>query len=193
MSDLFVVEVDTTALGTSSSWEGYKESKCDADFFQKKIVENPKITCSKCQVAELCGLDVKLYFKRHRPGLASSYEQGGADGAMMTMMQTPDLYADNNGAATYLTIDPEHGLAKYIVKGKAYVVQDDGAYPLSKGQVWGLQEFVNCAEDIYDMDPQNMRRGHRAVMQWSSEYRERRWEPHSGLGGVDIYSSRNVN
>jgi hypothetical protein len=159
MSDLFVVEVDTSASGTSNSIDGYKESKCNADFFQKNVVENPKITCYKCQVAELCGLDVKLYFKKYRLGLASSYQQGGIHGVEMTIMQSPDLLAGNNGAATLLTVDPENGLAKYIVKGKAYVVQDDGTYPLSKGQVWGLQEFVNCANDIYDFDPENMRRG----------------------------------
>jgi hypothetical protein len=193
MSDLFVVQVDTSKLGGSAAYNGYKESKLNADYFQKNIVENPRITCYKCQVAELCGLDVKLYFKKHSPGLGSAYEQGGIDRANnMTLMQ-PGLFDGNNGAATVLTIDPEHGLAKYIVKGNAYVVQDDGAYPLSKGQVWGLQEMVNCAEDIYDMEPANMIRGHNAVMKWSIQYRERCWVPPSGFGGIDIYSSRKVN
>lgn len=101
MSDLFVVEVDTTASGTSSAFDGYKESTCNADYFQKNVVDNPKIICYKCQVAELCGLDVKLYSRKYRPGLASSYEQeGGAQGFQMAIMQNPDLFARNNGAAT---------------------------------------------------------------------------------------------
>jgi hypothetical protein len=59
-----------------------------------------------------------------------------------------------------LTIYPENGLAKYIVIGTAYVVREHGRYPLSKGRLWGIQEMVHCAEDFYDVDLENMRRGH---------------------------------
>jgi hypothetical protein len=89
-----------------------------------------------------------------------------------------------------LTIDPVHGLAEYIVCGKAYVVQDDGTALLSKGQLWGIQEMVKCLMDIYDFDPSNVARGRETLARWSSKYRQKTWTPPSGCGGIDIYSPR---
>lgn len=190
---LYIIELDTSKDGLSGAISGYKESTCDAEFWRQKIVENPKITCFQSQVAELCGLDVKLYFQKYRVGLGQYYREGGEARCMQAMMNDSGIFSGNNGGATFLTIDPENGLAEYIVVGKAYVVCDDGRYPLSKGQLWGLQEMVNCAEDFYDMDQENMREGHRALTNWSEQYRHQKWTPHSGCGGIDIYSARVVS
>mmetsp|Transcript_5282 Transcript_5282/g.10072 ORF Transcript_5282/g.10072 Transcript_5282/m.10072 type:complete len:110 (+) Transcript_5282:496-825(+) len=103
-------------------------------------------------------------------------------------MMNPNIFRVNNGAATLLLLDPESGYATKIVKGKAYVVCDDGKTKLTCGQVWGLREMVNCAMDIYDATEENMQRGKEAILRWASQYREKIWVPRSGTGGVDIYA-----
>lgn len=102
----------------------------------------------------------------------------------------PNILSSNNGAATFLTIDPDTGLSEYMICGKAYVVHDDGRTPLSKGQVWALQEMVNCAMDIYDMDPSNMVAGKEFLQEWTNKYKQKTWTPRSGLGGMNIYNDR---
>jgi hypothetical protein len=47
-----------------------------------------------------------------------------------------------------LTLDPTTGYARFNVQGAAYVMYDDGNYPLLKEQVWGLCELANEAIDV---------------------------------------------
>mmetsp|Transcript_27714 Transcript_27714/g.67457 ORF Transcript_27714/g.67457 Transcript_27714/m.67457 type:complete len:193 (+) Transcript_27714:65-643(+) len=187
--DLYVVELDTRKKG-SADLSCYKESRCNPDFFQSKIRDHPRMVSHQSEVATMCGLDLKLYFVKHKTGLARHYRRGGETAVMQLVTFQPDLLSDNNGAASYLTTNVDHGLSEYIVCGKAYVVRDEGKYPLSKGQVWGLQEMINCAMGIYEMDPEHMRQGRQALEQWTAEYPSGSWEPTSGTGGVDIYSPR---
>ena len=112
-----------------------------------------------------CGLDIKVYTMKKYPGLGSLYWEfpkeralvltfkGGPMEVQMGIMahNNPIIIGKNNGAAAYLTVNPACGLADWIICGKAFVVRDDGRYPLSRGQVWGIQEMVNCAMKIYDM------------------------------------------
>lgn len=109
---------------------------------------------------------------------------------MQVMMEDPSFLMDNNGIASWLTIDPLSGLPEWTVTGKAYVVLNDGAAPLSRGQVWGIQEMINCLMDIYDPEPENIRRGRETVKRWAEQYKKKTWVPPSGLGGMDIYSMR---
>ena len=54
-------------------------------------------------------------------------------------------------------------------------------------------EMVNCAMDIYDMDPDNMRLGKETIERWGEQYKKRTFQMPSGTGGVDIYSSRTTS
>lgn len=105
----------------------------------------------------------------------------------MALHGNPSLWANNNGAATYLTMDPDTGLGEYIVEGQTYVVQDNGQAPLSKDQVWGLQEMVNCLMDVYPNG-----KGKATLERWAEEYKRQTWKPPSGTGGVAIYRPRSV-
>jgi hypothetical protein len=187
--DLYVVEVDTRAFGSSAAINGYQERRCNPDYFQNSIVNHPKMICWQSQIATSCGLDIKLYFVKHKTGLATLYCQGG-EAAVGQAFSNPSLIVNNNGAATFLTTDIATGLCEHMVCGKAYVVQDNGRAALSRGQVWGLQEMINCAMDIYDMDPENMAKGKRELERWAKQYRKQQYLPPSGAGGVDIYSPR---
>jgi hypothetical protein len=188
-STTYVVSVDSRN-SSPSDIGGYKEETCDAAYFQKTIVENPKMKCCISKVAELCGLNLKIYFMKYQIGLAQHYRQGGEAACMIVLQRNPDFLHSNNGAVSWLTVDPINGLPEYTVNGKAYIVQDDGKAKLSKGQAWAMQEMVNCAMNIYDMDPANMADGKETLERWSKEYREKTWIPQSGCGDVDIYSKR---
>eukprot|EP00798_Chlamydomonas_sp_ICE-L_P014274 gene14274-20248_t len=172
-----VVEVDTTGH-PSADIRYYKATKVKRQWLEDNIVEHKRTVCYEPPVAALCGLNMKMYFRKHSPGLKSLVQEG--------RLQAMDM-SRNNGAATYLTIDLDMGLSEYVVEGRAYFVLDDGDSPLTVGQVWGIQEMVNCAMDIYNMDPANMRRGKQTLLKWSEQYKTRTWKPPSGTGGVKIY------
>ena len=63
---------------------------------------------------------------KKREGLGSFYEKGGPMGVQMGIMSNPGIFAENNGAATFLIVNPACGLADWIICGKAFVVRDDG-------------------------------------------------------------------
>jgi len=189
---VYVVAVDSRA-DESNSTRCYKEEVCGADYFQQNIVNHPKMKCCQSTLAEMCGMNLKVYFMKYKVGLAQHYRSGGEAAVMNVMVSNPDFLASNNGAASWLTTDPDNGFPEYTICGKAYVVRDDGRAPLSKGQVWAIQEMVNCVMDRYDMDPANMVKGKRTLERWSSEYKMKTWMPPSGLlGGINIYDDRQV-
>lgn len=188
---LYVVQVDTRHK-ESTSICGYKETTAPADFFEKLVETHPRTVCHQSSVAASCGLNIKLYFTKYREGLAPSYRQGGAQG-VMNRFQEPGILAENNGAATYLTVDPITGYAEYITTGRVYVVQDDGKTPLSKAKVWGLVEMVNCLMDTFEMDPSSMARGRKKLTRWSDQYKQGTWDPPSGSSGMDLYANRTTS
>lgn len=91
---------------------------------------------------------------------------------------------DINRAASLLTLDPDTGIAEYRIKGIAYVVLNDGVAPLSLNQVWGIQELINYAKDVYKSDPDHERRGRKELLKSCKLYRHREWGP------LSIYQPR---
>lgn len=178
-----VVVVDTTGQG-SADFSCYKEVRYPRSKFTE-LIENRGVVCVTSKVAALCGLDLKVYFRRHRKGIRRLMIEGGMATVQSAMLS--GLFAENNGAGTFLTVSPDTGTSDYVVCGKVYVVLGDGSTQLTAGQVWGIQEMVNCLMDIYDMDPENIRRGNETAHKWSKEYRKGTWEAPSGSAGMNIY------
>jgi hypothetical protein len=170
MCDLYVVTVDTRGK-SSSDIKGYHEHICSDAYFKKNIAGHPDAVCFRSKVAKLCGLDMKVYFHK---------EEGSA------MQMENDFARKNeiNRAATLLTLDPETGFAEHHVRGVAYVVLNDGLAPLSLNQVWGIQELINYASDVYKSDPDHKKRGKRELMKSCKMYHFKSWGP------LSIYKSR---
>ena len=182
---LFVVQVDSRSALSTADIRAYSDVKVPADFFRKLKEKSPTLVAHKSQIAAACGRDMTIYFVKSMRGFNSDFKQGGIPGVQQRMMSSPHMLRSNNGAATYLTTDLKSGYGDYIVTGRAYVVENGGSYPISKGQVWGLVEMVNCLMDVY---PEDLNEGYRTSQKWAEAYRKREWEPPSGLGGMDIYS-----
>eukprot|EP00538_Stauroneis_constricta_P006944 CAMPEP_0119545814 /NCGR_PEP_ID=MMETSP1352-20130426/459_1 /TAXON_ID=265584 /ORGANISM="Stauroneis constricta, Strain CCMP1120" /LENGTH=219 /DNA_ID=CAMNT_0007590417 /DNA_START=49 /DNA_END=708 /DNA_ORIENTATION=- len=159
MSDLYVVSVDTRGK-SSSDISGYEEHLSSEKFFTNNIVGHADAICFKSIVAELCGLDMKVYF--HKSALVANKGISG-----------PEL----NRAATLLTLDPKTGFSRYHVRGIAYVVLSDGLAPLSFRQVWGIQELANYAKDTYKINPENLGAGRRNLLRLCKDYRKKEWGP----------------
>jgi len=172
MVDLYLVTVDTGGK-SSSDITGYHEHRCSEAYFKKHIVGHPDSTCCSSKVAKLCGLDVKLYF--HKTERENSYSGGSS-----VMSQNKRT----NRAATLLTLNPKTGSPKYQIKGVAYVVLDDGTSPLSLHQVWGIQELINYARDVYKSDSDDKARGKRELLKSCRMYRQQCWGP------LSIYKPR---
>lgn len=172
---LFVVIVDTRAMYPSDI-DGYEEHIFTEDMFNEHVLNKPRVKCVKSKVADLCGVDMRLYFHDYKrghprvlkdpPELAVTYEK-------------MDLYPESliNGAATLLTFDPRTGFPEYVILGKAYVVMDCGDFPLSNHQVWGIQDLISEARDLYYCDPEHLNRGRRQLLRWCLAYREQEWGP----------------
>lgn len=170
MSDLYFVTIDTRGK-SSSDVRGYEEQTSSFSYFRKNIAGHQDAFCYKCKVAKLCGLDMKLYFQKH--------DEYSVCGESDTVSRR-----EINRAASLLTLNPETGLAEYHVRGVAYAVLNDGVAPLSLNQVWGLQELINYAKDVYKSDPDHQKRGRKELLKSCKLYRQKQWGP------LTIYHSR---
>jgi hypothetical protein len=170
---MYVVIVDTRGMSPSQI-DGYEEYTCTQELFDEHVLDNPKVRCSKSKVAELCGLDMKICFHKHLESRIRCLEETPE---VAITHEQEDMYPRINGAATLLTFDPRTGFPDYKIMGKAYVVVDSGDYPLSNHQVWGLQELISEARDLYHCDPDHLHRGRRDLLRWCHEYQEEKWGP----------------
>jgi hypothetical protein len=120
-------------------------------------------------VAGLAGLDLKVYFHAHVPfHIRHSDDFRGLSPLGRT-----------NGIATLLTFNPETGYYNHLVRGKAYVLLNDGTTPLSKRQVWGIQELIHEAKDLYHQDGGRMSdEAHLELLTWCTQYQQGTWAPH---------------
>ena len=190
MTNLYVVSVDCRGGGHYSDIGSYAEEKCRPDYFQDKIVNNPKIKVCTSAVGKLCGFDnIKIYFAKARKGLGQHYREGGQTQCTMALMQNQNFLSRNNGAASFLSLDVDSGLAEWTIESKAYVVCDDGATPLSKEQVWAVVDIVSQSMDIYDFDPPNMVRGKNYIEQMGRRYQSKTHSSQTD-GQIDIYRQR---
>jgi hypothetical protein len=146
-----------------SNINGYEGATCSAKFFDEHVRVNPKVRCVKSKVAELCGIDMQVYFQEHTPG-------------KHTMDDLHPL-GRTNGAASYLTFEPRTGYPECKIRGNAYVVVDSGDYPVSNHQVWGIQELIREAYAVYHCDPEHPTRGLRDLARRCKQYRRQEYGP----------------
>lgn len=170
MNDLYFVTVDTQGR-SSSDIRGYQEYISSFRYFSKHIAGHPDIVCYKCKVAKLCGLDMKVYFLND-------------DTTTVHDDANTVVRKEINRAASLLTLDPSTGLAEHRIRGVAFVVLDDGVAPLSLNQVWGIQELINYAKDVYQSDSRQHKSGKKELLKSCKLYRQKEWGP------LSIYQTR---
>ena len=172
---MYVVIVDTRAMSCHDI-DGYTEHRCSHHFFDEHVIRKPRSKCIKSKVAEMCGVEMKLYFNDYIHYHAKTLEDPPE---IAITNEQRDLAPKNviNGAATLLTFDPRTGFPEYKILGPAYVVIDSGDYPVSSHQVWGIQDLISEARDLYYCDPDHLHRGRRHLLRWCIAYRHQEWGP----------------
>ena len=177
--EVFVVSVDRRGRA-ASDLEAYKEYTCPRSFFEEKIVDYPNTVCVVSEIAELCGLDLKMYFfesDHHR----DQYIHRGHQHHNNTIDDKTNI------AASLMTFNPDTGHTRFKIHGKAYLVWDDGKKPLSKRQVWGIHELVKEARILYHdaierssySDYTVLRRVKLEILGWCAQYEAGTWSPHA--------------
>jgi hypothetical protein len=149
----------------------------DRKYFNEHVRDYPRNVCVTSQVAALCGLDLEIFYhEHHEHHKVRHYDEvlGGK-----SWLHRP------NGIASLLTFCPDTGLVKHKVMGKAYVVLKQGDIPLSRVQVWGLEEFIREALDLYN-NTEDKQSAKRELLSWCFQYSQATWYPHS------IYEPRHV-
>jgi hypothetical protein len=166
--------------------QAYEERTWTEEYFDRHVLSQPRVVCAKSKVAEMCGLHMKLYFHEyahhtHAHTLEVPPTVGITD-------EEKEMWPRNiiNKGATLLTFDPRTGFCDYRILGKAYVVVDCGDYPLSNHQVWGLQDLISEARDIYHCDPDHVGRGQKELLRFVKDYRQQNYGP------LTIYKERDV-
>jgi hypothetical protein len=188
---VFCVELKIIALTIPSrlgfSTSGYEEHTWTEDYFDSHVLSQPRVICAKSKVAELCGLHMKIYF--HEYAHQEHVHRLHAPPTVGITDEEKEMWPRNiiNKGATLLVFDPCSGFCDYRILGKAYVVVDGGDYPLSNHQVWGLQELISEARDIYHCDPEHNQRGYHELLRFVREYR------HQNYGPLTIYTPRVVS
>lgn len=169
-NEICVVAIDSRGK-SPSDLECYKELTTTKSFFEKHILTNPKNLCFESQVAGLCGLDLKVHFHEHSPEYSHHSHK----------LKTGINFGISNGAATLLTFNPDNGLCEHVVRGKAYVVLDDGKTPISSGRVWGIQEMIREARLLlyHKNDHVKAADARNELLKWCEKYREKQWVPRS--------------
>jgi hypothetical protein len=172
----YVVIVDSRDRSTSDL-EAYKEYTCSVAHYENLIVNHYNNICVASDVAKLCGLDLKVYF----------YDPINFGGRSSLSSE------HSNGIATLLTFNPATGHCKNTVHGKAYVVWDNGDLPLSKRQVWGVQELIKEARNLYmaptcdHMESTLHHIAQKQLLKWCDQHRSGTWGPHS------LYETRKLD
>jgi hypothetical protein len=167
-----VVSVDSRGKSTSDV-QCYKEHSCALDLFEKKISLHPSAVCYESKVAQLCGLNINIYF----------HKDDNADVLKKKNDHLPQQKIINQ-AASLLTLDPSTGFAKHLITGVAYIVMNDGFEALSWNQVWGLVELIRDAHDYYQQNEYNVEHGKHEMLTRAKLYRSKSWGP------ISIYKNR---
>ena len=186
--EMYVVVIDTRGMSPSDI-DGYEEHVYTEDYFDNHILRRgERVHCVKSKVAELCGLNMKIYFHDYCELHAYRYNtaRDGIESLKIAVSHEEDELDKSNSAATLLTFDPRTGFPEFKIMGKAYAVVDCGDYPLSNHQVWGLQELISEARDFYHCDPDHALAGRLQLMTFCEEYKRENWGP------LTIYEPRLV-
>eukprot|EP00539_Tryblionella_compressa_P002653 CAMPEP_0178735222 /NCGR_PEP_ID=MMETSP0744-20121128/1770_1 /TAXON_ID=913974 /ORGANISM="Nitzschia punctata, Strain CCMP561" /LENGTH=195 /DNA_ID=CAMNT_0020387571 /DNA_START=12 /DNA_END=599 /DNA_ORIENTATION=- len=160
MCDINVVSVDSRGMSSSTSEpEAFKEHRWTLGYFMQTIKNDHSIVGHKSTVAALCGLNLKVYFRKEHCALFNTHEI--------------------NHAATLLTLDPNTGFPQHYIRGPAYVVMNGGIAPLSWNRVYGIVELIIDACDYYHFHPDHQNRGKQELMKLATNYRNKRFGPSS--------------
>mmetsp|Transcript_50080 Transcript_50080/g.121339 ORF Transcript_50080/g.121339 Transcript_50080/m.121339 type:complete len:333 (-) Transcript_50080:14-1012(-) len=146
---LYIVTVDSRNGRSVTDLDCYNEVMYDASMFNVHIHDDPRNICVSSPAAQLCGLDLKLYFHHDRHHQHQHHRHHHHQ-------QDHDLQKRTNSIATLLTFNPEIGTCNHVVFSKAYILLNNGQSPLNRSRLANVVEFIdNARNELYNHQQQN--------------------------------------
>jgi hypothetical protein len=173
---VYAIWISTDNGQKPSDLRCYKETVSYKKWFDAHVLDHPSTLCATSEVAELCGISLKIYYRqvdkqeqsqkrrrhRHRPALT-------------------DLPV--NKVATMLTFHPNTGLYDHLIRGKAYIVINDGTVKTSKRTVWMLEELISEYKVMYHQYGADFsREGQMELLKACVQFKKGKWVPRSLYG-----------
>merc|ERR1712176_1461823 len=95
---------------------------------------------------------------------------------------------ENNAGSVFLTCALSNGLSPYAqLRGNSIVYSINKS--ITKDRVWGILNFIWDAMDYYDGTIEMTADERRQKIEYDAQrYKEEKWEPRGGCGGIDIYN-----
>jgi hypothetical protein len=165
---MHAVAVETRQHQKPSNLSCYKEVTTFKSWFEQHVAHNSRTTSAKSLVAELCGLNMRIYYR------SQDEQQNGK--------RHKDLFPVNK-IATVLTFDPNSGLYNHLIRGKAYVVFDNADTRVTKRTVWAIQELISQHKEKYhEYGADFSRQGQMELLKACVQFKKGNWVPRSVYG-----------
>ncbi|KAG7368769.1 hypothetical protein IV203_031512 [Nitzschia inconspicua] len=169
---IYTVRVSTDKIQKASDLRCYKETNSYKRWFHDHVTSNSDVICATSKVAELCGVRIKIYYR------AVDEERERRRKRRNSRNELPV-----NKVATLLTFDPNTGLYDHLIRGKAYILADDGHTKISKRTVWMLQELISEYKGIYHKYGADFsREGQMELLKACVQFKKGKWMPRSVYG-----------
>jgi hypothetical protein len=172
---IYAIWVATDKDQKASDLGCYKETVSCKRWFDAHVLEHPSTVCATSEVAKLCGITLKIYY---RPAA----EQGPCQNRRRRHRR-PLTDLPVNKVATMLTFHPDTGLYDHLIRGKAYIVINDGTIKTSKRTVWMLQELISEYKGKYHQYGADFsREGQMQLLKACVQFKKGKWVPRSVYG-----------
>jgi hypothetical protein len=167
--EIHAISVKTSNRQKPSDISAYKETTSYKMWFDVHVVENSRNSSAKSKVAELCGINLTIYYRESEERKRRHHKQ-----------EEP---LPVNKIATMLTFDPNSGLYNHLIRGKAYIIVGDGRTKLSKHTLWTLQELISESKVKYHKYGADFsREGQMELLKACVQYKKGKWVPRSVYG-----------
>jgi hypothetical protein len=176
---VYAVRVVTAKDQKTSDLRCYKETITYKRWFEEHVAQHPDGVCATSKVAELCGLNIKVYYRKVDEQRQQRRKK------RHSLRELPV-----NKVATMLTFHPNTGLYDHLIRGKAYIMVDDGHTKTSKHTVWMLQELISEYKGMYHKYGADFsREGQMELLKACVQFKKGKWVPRS-VYGMALTSTR---
>ena len=169
IQEIHAVSVKTAKQQKPSDITCYKETKTTELWFDAHVKRNAQQATSK--VARMCNISITIFFRKTKEVDNARRKQHRKD------------YLPVNKIATMLTFDPDTGFYNHLIRGKAYIVLDDGQTKVSKHTLWSVCELISEAKEKYHKYGADFsREGQMELMKACVQFKKGKWVPRSLYG-----------
>jgi hypothetical protein len=177
------IRVVTERGQKASDLRCYKETVTYKKWFDAHVLEHPSTVCATSQVAKLCGVNLRIYYRPANDQRLSQIGRHRFQPRHRNHHHHSLTDLPINKVATMLTFHPNTGFYEHLIRGKAYIVVDDGNTKTSKHTLWMLQELISeCKGRYHQYGADFSREGQMELLKACVQFKKGKWVPRSVYG-----------